>query len=156
MVGLDLCATAKLAVIWTMLECFYVVDLILDLICNILAFYCIFCAFRIILFYNCMFLKHFIRKWINQTYTIKSLAAFQVFQLGLTTSLAQLSILSANLWKVVIRGEIICFLIFGHFFSKCTFLRLWHFFSPSGYPVNSIFQWQYLFIRFMFLRKHFS
>ena len=135
MVGLDLRATATIAVIWTIQECCYVVDLIFDLICNILASYCIFCAFRIILFYNCMFLKHFIRKWINQTYTIKSLAAFQVFQLDLTTSLAQLSILSAKLWKVVISGKIIFFLIFGPFFSKCTFLRLWDFLSTSGYPV---------------------
>ena len=135
MVGLDLCATAKLEVIWTMLECFYVVDLILDLICNILAFYCIFCAFRIILLYNCMFLKNFIRKWINQTYTLKSLAVFQVFQLDLTTSLAQLSILRAKLWKVVTRGKVIFFWFLGTFFSKCTFLRLWDFLSPSGYPV---------------------
>ena len=29
------------------------------------------------------------------------------------------------------------------------------FFLPSGCPVNSIFQWQYVFIRFMFLMKHF-
>ena len=31
------------------------------------------------------------------------------------------------------------FLIFGHFFTRCTFLRLWHFFLPSGYPINAIF-----------------
>ena len=38
----------------------------------------------------------------------------------------------------------ICYLIFGHFFSKCTFLRLWYFFlSPSRYLINSIFQRQY-------------
>ena len=29
------------------------------------------------------------------------------------------------------------------------------FFSPSGYPINSIFQWPYLFIGFIFLMKHF-
>ena len=153
MVGLDLCATAKLAVIWTMLECFYVVDLILDLICNILAFYCIFCAFRIILFYNCMFLKNFIRKWINQTYTIKSLAVFQVFQLDLTTSLAQLSILSAKLWKVVTRGKVIFFFIFGHFFFKMYIFEVVRFFITQWL---SSFQWQYVFIRFMFLRNNFS
>ena len=27
------------------------------------------------------------------------------------------------------------------FLKKYTFLRLWYFFLPSGYPVNSIFQW---------------
>ena len=45
---------------------------------------------------------------------------------------------------------------FGSHFSKCIFLRLWHFFLPSGYPINSVFQWQHVFIRFMFLMKHFS
>ena len=47
------------------------------------------------------------------------------------------------------------FFLFGHFFWKRTFLRLQHFFFPSGYPINSIFQWQYVFIRFMFLMKYF-
>ena len=30
------------------------------------------------------------------------------------------------------------------------------FLSPSGGPVNSIFQWQYVFVRSTFLMKHFS
>ena len=30
------------------------------------------------------------------------------------------------------------------------------FFVPSGYPFNSIFWWQYVFIRFVFLMKHFA
>ena len=34
--------------------------------------------------------------------------------------------------------KLLYFLTFG-FFSKCTFLRLWHFISPSFYPINSIF-----------------
>ena len=81
---------------------------------------------------------------------------FQVSKMSLTTFLAQLvSNLWVKLWKVVKRGKI-CFLSFGHLFSKCTFLMLWtFFFLPSGCPVNSIFQWQYVFIRFMFLMKHF-
>ena len=29
------------------------------------------------------------------------------------------------------------------------------FFLPIGYPINSIFQWKYILIRFMFLMKHF-
>ena len=64
---------------------------------------------------------------------------FHVSKMDLTTFLAQLvPILRVKLWKVVIRGKI-CFLIFRHFFSKGTFLRLWHFFLPSDYPINSIF-----------------
>ena len=42
------------------------------------------------------------------------------------------------------------FLIFRHFFPKCTFL------SPSHFPFNSILQWQYISIRSTFLMKHFS
>ena len=48
------------------------------------------------------------------------------------------------------KGKIIYFWLFGHFFLKCTFLWLWHFFLLSGYPVNSNFQWQYVLIRFIF------
>ena len=50
--------------------------------------------------------------------------------MDLTTLLAQLvPILRVKLRKVVI-GKI-CFLIFGNFFSECTFLRLSHFFLAS-------------------------
>ena len=35
------------------------------------------------------------------------------------------------------------------------FLSLWHFFLPNGYPNNSVFEWQCLFIRFVFLMDHF-
>ena len=34
--------------------------------------------------------------------------------------------------------KLLCFLTFG-FYSKCTFLRLQHFISPSAYPINSFF-----------------
>ena len=55
------------------------------------------------------------------------------------------------------KGENIFFSIFGHFSSKNTFSRLWYFFFlPSGCPINSIFRWQYIFIRFMFLMNYFS
>ena len=84
-----------------------------------------------------MFLNFFIRKWMNQIYSI----TFSVSKISLMTFLAQL---------------VSIFFIFGHFFPKSTFLRLWHFFSPSGFPINSVFQWQYVFIIFMFLMKHFS
>ena len=34
------------------------------------------------------------------------------------------------------KGKIIYFWLFGHFFLKCTFLWLWHFFLLSGYPTK--------------------
>ena len=60
----------------------------------------------------------------RNTYTITSLT-FQVSSMDLTAFLAQL--VPILIKSKVKRGKI-CFLIFGHFFSKCTFLRLWHFF----------------------------
>ena len=76
MIGLDPSISATLAAIWIILQCYHVVDLILGSIWITLAFYCKFCAFRIILFLHCMFLKISIRESIKQTYTITSLAAF--------------------------------------------------------------------------------
>ena len=55
MIGLDLSISAKLAVIWIILECYYVVDLILDSMSVILVFYCKFLAFIIIIFYIAYF-----------------------------------------------------------------------------------------------------
>ena len=52
------------------------------------------------------------------------------------------------------KGENVFFFLILEHYSKCAFLRLWHFFS--GYPINSIFQWWYLFIGLMFLMKHYS
>ena len=54
-IGLDLSTSPKLAVKWIILKWYYVVDLILDSIWIILVFYCKFCAFKIILFYNAYF-----------------------------------------------------------------------------------------------------
>ena len=72
----------------------------------------------------------FFQKEINQTYTITSMT-FQVSKMGLTTFLTQLvSSLRVTLQKGVIRGKM-RFLIFGQFFSKSTFLRLWLFFFAS-------------------------
>ena len=45
---------------------------------------------------------------------------------------------------------------YEHFFSKCTFLRLWNFFSCLVVTqLTQFFQWQYIFIRFIFLMKPF-
>ena len=59
--------------------------------------------------------------------------------MGLTTPLAQIvSVLCVNLWKVVMKCKNVFSLTFEPFISKCIFLRLRHFFSPSAYPINSI------------------
>ena len=84
MTGLGQRTSATLAVIRIILECYHVVELILDSICIILVFCCKFCAFRIILFYIASFEIFF-----NETYAITSLA-FQVSKMSLTTYLAQL------------------------------------------------------------------
>ena len=48
-----------------------------------------------------------------------------------------------NFWSLLLKVRI--------FEAVTSFSRL-----VAGYPINSIFQWQYVFIRFMFLMKHFS
>ena len=57
MIGFNLSTNSKFAIIWTILECYPVVDLILDSIRVTLAFYCKFFAFRIIIFYIACFKK---------------------------------------------------------------------------------------------------
>ena len=52
-----------------------------------------------------------------------------------------LPIFLAHLKSKVIEGSHkgkICFLIFGYFFSKCTFLRLWHFFFLAWWLSNEL------------------
>ena len=58
-IGLDLSASAELAVKRIILKCYYVVDLILDSIWIVLVFYCKVCAFRIIIFLYCICLVLF-------------------------------------------------------------------------------------------------
>ena len=153
---MDLNTSAKLLVIWTILKWYYIADLILHSIWIILVFYCKFYTFKIILFYIA-YIYFFIQKYIN--ITITSLT-FQVSKMDLTTFLAQLvklvfSYLKSKVIEGNHRGK--KFFYFGTLLKiSQTFLRLWHFFLPSGYPINSIFQWQYIFIRFLFLMKHFS
>ena len=53
------------------------------------------------------------------------------------------------------KGKNIFVLISGHFFSKCIIFVCDIFFSTSGYPIKYIFQWQYVFMKFMFLMKCF-
>ena len=61
MTGLQLSGSAKLTVIWIILECYYVVSLILRLIRLILVFHCKFCTFRPILFYIISFFNSYPR-----------------------------------------------------------------------------------------------
>ena len=48
------------------------------------------------------------------------------------------------------------FFILQHFYQNLCFWGCVIFFSLSGYAVNSIFQWQHIFIRYTILMKHFS
>ena len=66
--------------------------------------------------------------------------AFRVSKMDLTIFLAQL----VSILRVVIEGNHKgknMFFSFGALLRKIsqTFLRLWHFFLPIGYPINSIF-----------------
>ena len=95
MIGLDISTIPKLVVRWIMLECYYVVDLILDSVWIILAFYCR-------LFYLTLHVfKNFYQRMNkpNVRNNIGSiLGAFQVSKIGITNVLAQLvSILRAKL-----------------------------------------------------------
>ena len=78
------------------------------------------------------------------------MAAFQDSKMNLTNFLAELaSILRAKVIESSHEGNFF-FFNFWALFSKCTFLRLRYFFLPSGYPINSIFPWQCIFIRSCF------
>ena len=82
--------------------------------------------------------------------------AFLVSKLGFTTT-QLVSILITKLWQVDTKCKNCMFFIFWVLLSpKCNFLRFWYFSSLSSYPIISIFQWQYLPLRFMFLMKHLS
>ena len=60
-----------------------------------------------------------------------------IFKHHLITLLAQL----VFMWKVVMKlgNNFFFFVNFLSFFSECTFARLQHFFSPSAFPIKSIF-----------------
>ena len=79
--GLDLSTSAKLADIWITLECYYVVDLILGSIWIVLAFYCKFCAFRIILFTMNVFKRFYQR--MNKPNTQNNISSISSFKNGL-------------------------------------------------------------------------
>ena len=90
---LDLSTSAKLVIIWIILESYYVIDLILDSSLIILAFY---------------------QRMNKPNIHNNIIGCISSFQNGFSD-------LSST-----------------GFFSKYTFLRLQHFFSLSGYPINSV------------------
>ena len=55
MIGFDLSKSAKWPLICIRPKCYYVEDLLLDSVGVIAVFYCKFCAFRIIFFYEAFF-----------------------------------------------------------------------------------------------------
>ena len=70
------------------------------------------------------------------TYIYIYIYIYIFFKHHLITLLAQL----VFMWKVVMKlGNNLFFVNFLSFFSECTFARLQHFFSPSAYPIKSIF-----------------
>ena len=122
MIGLDLSTNGKLVVIWIMRECNYVANLVLESAWIISPFYfksiIVHLEFLFFFFLHCMFFKTFYQRMNKPKYAITSFAIFQVSEIGLTTFLTQLvSILTAKLQKVVIRGKIM-FLNFRTFFLK--------------------------------------
>ena len=125
MIGLDLCTSAKLAVKWIILKWYYAVDLILDSIWIILVFYCKFCAFKIILnfaFHIFIFLSRNKPNIHNNIIDISSSQNVVNDYFSLTFFYLESKVIEGSH-----KGKIF-FLIFGQFFSKSTFLRLWHFF----------------------------
>ena len=82
MIHLGLSTNEKLAVIWIILNRYYIVDLILDSISIVLVFYCKFWAFRIILFYNAYF-YFFSYLSINKPNIRNNIIGISSFQTGL-------------------------------------------------------------------------
>ena len=81
MTHLGLGTSAKLTVIWIILQCYYIVDLILDSISIFLTFYCKFCAFRIILFYIAYIFNFFYLR-INNPNIHNNIIGISSFQTG--------------------------------------------------------------------------
>ena len=126
MIGLDLSTSVKLAVKWIILKWHYVVNLILDSIWIILVFYCKFCAFKIILSYIAYF--WFFYPSGNKPNIHNNIIDISSFQNGINDLLSSTGFYLNWEWSYKGSQRKRSFLIFGGFFSKCTFLRLWHFF----------------------------
>ena len=154
MIGLDLSTSLKSAAEWIIITWYQVLSLILDSIWIILVFYCKFCAFKIILFYTAYF--WFFYPEINKLNIYNNIVNIPSFQNVLNDLFNSTGFyLKSKVVEGSHKGKI-CFLIFGYFFSKYAFLACDIFCLFSVYPINSIFQWYYVFIRFAILVKHFS
>ena len=79
---------------------------------------------------------------------------FLVFEMGLTTLLAQLvSILTAKLKKVVMKSKTTSLLALEPCSHNVHFKGCDIFFSPSNYLINKTFHSHHGFVRFIFLIK---
>ena len=134
MIDLDLSTSAKLAVKWIILQSYYVVDLILDSIWITLVFYCKFLIFNF--FYSVIYKPN-----INN-----NIIDISSFQNDLTTVFSSTDFYLMS--KVVegIKVEKYVFQFLGTSSQNVLFWGCHIFFLPSGYPINSIFQWHYIFI----------
>ena len=142
MISLDLSTSAKLVLLWIILKCYYVLHLILDSILDlildsiILVFCCKFCPFRIILSYIAYFYFFCLR--IYKPNIHNNIIGISCFQNGLNDHFSSTDFCFKS--KMIESSHMKkCFIIVGRFFSKCTFLRLYHLFLSSGYPINLAF-----------------
>ena len=134
MVHLDLGTSAKLAVIWIILKCYYVVGLMLDSIWIVLVFYCKLCAFRIDIFTLVILIFFYLR--INKRNTQNNIIVISSFQTGLNDLFTSTSFCFKS---KVMEGSHKKKNILGAFSQNLHFWSCDIFFSPS-YPINSDFQ----------------
>ena len=147
MIGVDLSTSANVAVNWIILKCFCVVNVILNSIWIMLVFYCKFSVFKIVLFY----LK------INKPNMHNNIIDISSFQNGLNVLFSSTGFyLKSKVLEGSHKGKNMFFCFWTLLHKIYIFVVVIFFFLHSCYPINSIFQWQYMFIRFMFWMKHFS
>ena len=93
---------------------------------------CMYICIYILYIYICIYIYIYI-----YTYIYIFIYTYIFFKHHLITRLAQL----VFMWKVVMKlgNNLFFFVNFLSFFSECTFARLQHFFSPSAFPIKSIF-----------------
>ena len=150
MISLDLSTSVKFSIIWITLECYYVVNLILDSISIILVFY------RKLLFFTLLIFRTFYQR-MNKPNIHNDIGSISSFQNELNDLFSSTGFyLKSKVIEGRHKGENNMLFNYWALYFKMYILRSWNFFSPSGYPINSIFQRQYVFIRIMFLMNYFS
>ena len=152
MIGLDLNTSTKLPVIWITVECYDVVDLILDSIWIIvLMFVIVNFMHSELLFYT----LHTFYSRINKANKHNIIISISSFQIGFNDLFNSTGFYFRS--KVIECSHKKASMFFFNFLGTSSQnVHFWGcdiFLSSSNYPINSIFQ--YVFIRFMFLMKHF-